>query len=78
MKNSFFIKIFVGYIVVILLFSAMSLIAFSGAFGELHRRTLTDNLTNIGLPSRMKRLRPAGARKTGAVWKGRSGTSGDS
>ena len=49
MKNSFFIKVFVGYIVVILLFSAMSLLEFSGAFGELHRRTLTDNLTNIAL-----------------------------
>ncbi len=47
MKSSLFLRVFLGYLLVIIMLSGMSLLAFSGAFVELYRRTLTENLTNI-------------------------------
>jgi len=49
MKSSFFVRVFLGYLFVILVLSGMSILAFSGAFSGLRRSSLTENLTNIAL-----------------------------
>ncbi|MGD0230026.1 MAG: ATP-binding protein [Syntrophorhabdales bacterium] len=49
MKNSLFTRIFIGYLFIILVFSGVSLLAFSDTFKDLYRRSLMENLTSLGL-----------------------------
>ena len=49
MKNSFFAKVFVGYLLIILMLSGASLIAFSDTFRDLYNQSLLENLTNLAL-----------------------------
>lgn len=49
MKTPFFAKIFIGYLVIILMLSAASLLTFSDAFRQLHKEMLTEDLKDVAL-----------------------------
>ncbi len=54
MKNSFFARIFVGYLFIILVFSGASLLAFSGAFSGIYRQSVVEKLTNLAVALRQE------------------------
>ena len=47
MKIPVFARVLVGYLVIILVLSAASLFAFSDAFHDLYRQTLSDDLKSL-------------------------------
>ena len=52
MKNSFFARIFIGYLLIILALSGASLLAFSDTFRGLYNRSVTETLTTLALALR--------------------------
>ena len=49
MKNSFFARIFIGYLFIILVLSGASLLAFSDTFRGLYNQSVTETLTTLAL-----------------------------
>ena len=49
MKNSFFARIFIGYLFIILVLSGASLLAFSDTFREFYNQSVTETLTTLAL-----------------------------
>src|SRR5512139_3474671 len=47
MKRSFFSKIFIGYLLIILALSSLILVLFLNTVREFYRDVLTDSLTNL-------------------------------
>jgi two-component system, OmpR family, phosphate regulon sensor histidine kinase PhoR len=52
MRLPFFARVLVGYLFIILMLSAASLLAFSDAFRDMYRQTLFENLKEIAYPVR--------------------------
>jgi two-component system phosphate regulon sensor histidine kinase PhoR len=49
MKSSFFARIFIGYLFIILVLSGASLLAFSDTFRELYNQSVTETLTTLAI-----------------------------
>ena len=49
MKNSFFTRIFFGYLFIVLVLSGASLLAFSDTFREFYNQSVTETLTTLAL-----------------------------
>jgi two-component system phosphate regulon sensor histidine kinase PhoR len=49
MKSSFFARIFIGYLFIILVLSGVSLLAFSDTFRELYNQSVTETLTTLAI-----------------------------
>jgi two-component system phosphate regulon sensor histidine kinase PhoR len=49
MKNSFFARIFIGYLFIILVLSGASLLAFSDTFTGLYNQSVTETLTTLAI-----------------------------